>query len=375
MHSNIVGGSTAKRVVNCPGSVALVQKMPPRVAGDAADQGTLCHSAMAMLLEDPSLEIKSVLGMTENDQTMTEDLIDEKIVPAMAALNEIDPDGDMEYKVESHVNFGKLLPGVFGSADLIGRIDDRAIILDWKFGRGEVDVEENEQLLFYAAAAMRTKGLEWAFEGGVSEVEMVIVQPPAVKRWTTTVARVKQFERDLVHAVIASQNAAAPLRVGDHCRYCPAKPICPQMTGAAERALKVQIKDLDPAKIGAYLETADLVEKWIADLRDLAHQILESGEPVAGYKLVPKRALRQWVDEDKAYAALTKLGVDREELVETTLLSPAKVEKILKRSKLSLPDDIVVAVSSGTTIAPESDPRSAVVFLPEQMKTALLKLG
>jgi hypothetical protein len=374
MHSNIVGGSTAKRVVNCPGSVALVQKMPPRVAGDAADQGTLCHSAMAMLLEDPSLEIKSVLGMTENDQTMTEDLIEEKIIPAMAALNEIDPDGDMEYKVESHVNFGKLLPGVFGSADLIGRINDRAIILDWKFGRGEVDVEENEQLLFYAAAAMRTKGLEWAFED-VETVEMVIVQPPAVKRWTTTVARVKQFERDLVHAVTSSQNASAPLKVGDHCRYCPAKPICPQMTGAAERALKVQIKDLDPAKIGEYLATADLVEKWIGDLRDLAHQILESGEPVPGYKLVPKRALRQWVDEDKAYVALTKLGVDREELVETALLSPAKVEKILKRSKLNLPDDIVVAVSSGTTIAPESDPRSAVVFLPEQMKTALLKLG
>jgi hypothetical protein len=374
MHSNIVGGSTAKRVINCPGSVTLVQKMPPKLGGNAADEGTLCHNAMATLLEDPSLEIKSVLGMVYNDQTLTEDLIDEKIIPAMAALTEIDPDGDMEYQIEAHVNFGNLLPNVFGSADLIGRIDDRAIILDWKFGRGEVDVEENEQLLFYAAAAMRTKGLEWAF-AGVSEVEMVIVQPPAVKRWTTTIARVKQFERDLVHAVTASQNAAAPLKVGDHCRYCPAKPICPQMTGAAERALKVQIKELDPAKIGAYLATADLVEKWINDLRDLAHQILESGEPVPGYKLVPKRATRQWVDEDKAYFALSKLGVDRSELVETALLSPAKVEKILKKSKLSLPDDIVVAVSSGTTIAPESDPRSAVVFLPEQMKTALLKLG
>ena len=373
MHSNIVGGSTAKRVINCPGSVALVQKMPPRLGGKDADMGTLCHNAMAALLEDPSLEVRSVLGMKYNDQVMTEEMIDEKIVPAMLALNEIDPDADMEYRVESHVNFGNLLPGVFGSADLIGRIDDRAVILDWKFGRGEVDVEDNEQLLFYAAAAMRTKGLEWAFEG-VSEIECVIVQPPAVKRWTTTVARVKQFERDLVAAVTTSADSYAPLNVGDHCRYCPAKPICPQMTGAAERALKVQIKDLDPAKIGAYLATADLVEKWIGDLRDLAHQILESGEPVQGYKLVPKRALRQWVDEDKAYAALTKLGVDREELVETALLSPAKVEKILKRSKLSLPDDIVVAVSSGTTIAPESDPRSATVFLPEQMKAALLKL-
>ena len=373
MHSNIVGGSTAKRVINCPGSVALVQKMPPRLGGDAADQGTLCHNAMAMLLEDPSLEIKSVLGMKYNDQVMTADLIDEKIIPAMAALNEIDPDGDMEYRVESHVNFGKLLPGVFGSADLIGRMKDRAVVLDWKFGRGEVDVEENEQLLFYAAGAMRTKGLEWAFED-VSEIECVIVQPPAVKRWTTTVDRVRQFERELVAAVTTSAHSYAPLNVGAHCKFCPAKPICPQMTGAAERALRVQIKDLDPAKIGEYLATADLIERWVTDLRELAHQILETGEPVPGYKLVPKRPTRQWVDDEKAYLALTGLGVDHNDLMEIAMLSPSKVEKILKKRKLSLPDDIVVAVSSGTTIAPESDPRSAVVFLPEQMKTALSKL-
>jgi hypothetical protein len=374
MHSNIVGGSTAKRVINCPGSVALVQKMPPRVGGDAADAGTLCHNAMAMLLEDPSLEIKSVLGMRYNDQVMTEELIDEKIIPAMAALNEIDPDGDMEYRVEAHVNFGNLLPGVFGSTDLIGRIDNRAVVLDWKFGRGEVGVEENEQLLFYAAASMRTKGLEWAFED-VSEVECIIVQPPAVKRWVTTVDRVKQFERELVAAVTTSQHNYAPLSVGDHCRYCPAKPICPQMTGAAERAMKTQIKDLNPAQIGEYLATADLVEKWIGDLRDLAQQILASGEPVPGYKLVPKRPTRQWVDEMTAIRDLERTGVPTQDFFEVTLMSPAKVEKLLKKRKLSLPDDIVVAVSSGTTIAPESDPRPASVFLPEQMKTALSKLG
>jgi hypothetical protein len=373
MHSNIVGGSTAKRVINCPGSVGLVQKMPPRLGGKDADMGTLCHNAVAALLEDPSLEVKSVLGMKYNDQTMTEEMIDEKIIPAMLALNEIDPDADMEYRVESHVNFGDLLPGVFGSADLIGRINGRAVVLDWKFGMGQVDVEENDQLLFYAAAAMRTKGLEWAFKD-VQEIECVIVQPPAVKRWTTTVARVKQFERDLVAAVTTSAHSYAPLNAGDHCRYCPAKPICPQMTGAAERALRVQIKELDPAKIGEYLATADLIERWVTDLRELAHQILESGEPVPGYKLVPKRPTRQWVDEDTAKQRLFGLGVEVNDMFEVTMLSPAKVEKILKKRKLSLPDDIVVAVSSGTTIAPESDPRPATVFLPEQVKSALLKL-
>jgi hypothetical protein len=40
-HSTIVGGSTASRVINCPGSVALVAKMPPRPSSSYADEGTL----------------------------------------------------------------------------------------------------------------------------------------------------------------------------------------------------------------------------------------------------------------------------------------------------------------------------------------------
>jgi len=33
-HSTIVGGSTAKRVINCPASVALVAKMPPQLESE-----------------------------------------------------------------------------------------------------------------------------------------------------------------------------------------------------------------------------------------------------------------------------------------------------------------------------------------------------
>ena len=45
-HSNIVGGSTAKRVINCPGSVVLVQQMPPQVESKYAAEGTLLHACM-----------------------------------------------------------------------------------------------------------------------------------------------------------------------------------------------------------------------------------------------------------------------------------------------------------------------------------------
>jgi hypothetical protein len=372
-HSNIVGGSTAKRVINCPGSVALVQKMPPKPSSEHADRGTLLHNMMEEILTSGDAP-ESFIGARYNDQILTQELIDEKIRPAMEALDAIDPDQTMEYEVETRVGFGDLLPGVFGSTDLIGRIGSRAIVLDWKFGDGVmVEVEENPQLMFYAAAAMRTKEAAWAFEGA-TEIEMVIVQPPEVRRWVTTPERIAEFELQLVGAVKQAMKADATLAVGDHCRWCAAKPICPKMTGAVDRALKVQIEALPAAQISNYLKNADMLEDWIKDLRALALQMLESGAKLPEYKLVAKRAIRSWSDEEKAKVALFAYGLTESEVMETSVVSPAKAEKALKKRKLGLPEDLVVAISSGNTLASADDPRPEVMLLGKQLSAALSKI-
>ena len=372
-HSKIVGGSTAKRVMNCPGSVALVQKMPPQPSSKYADEGTLLHNVIAeIVMSDDAPE--QYLGTKYNDITLTQELIDDKLKVALAALDVIDPNKEMEIEAETRVGFGDLLPGVFGSTDLIGRIRNKAVVLDWKFGDGvAVDAEENPQLMFYAAAAMRTEQSKWAFEG-VDEIEMIIVQPPQIKRWTTTPARIAQFERELVSAVKQAEKPDALIKTGDHCRWCTAKPICPQMTGAVDRALKTQIDSLDAPMISAYLANADLLEDWIKDLRALAHQMLDSGASVPGYKLVAKRGTRQWTDEKDVVHWLDGKGLEPTEIYSKELLSPAQMEKVLKKRKMALPDDLVVSVSSGTTLAAESDPRPAVLQLGKQLTAALSKL-
>jgi hypothetical protein len=371
-HSNIVGGSTAKRVINCPGSVAMVQKMPPQPSNKYADEGTLLHNVIADIIMSDKAPWQ-YLGAKYQDQVLTQELIDNKLKVALAALDENDPNKEMQIEAETRVGFGDLLPGVFGSTDLIGRIGNRAVVLDWKFGDGvAVEAEENEQLMFYAAAAMRTEGSKWAFDGA-TEIECIIVQPPAIKRWVTTPKRIADFEAQLMRAVKEAEHPNAMIRTGDHCRWCTAKPICPQMTGAADRALQVAIKSLDANMIGSYLANADILEDWIKDLRALAHQMLDSGAPVPGYKLVQKRATRQWVDDKKAADALTEMGLVAYK--EPEVLSPAQAEKELKKRKLALPDDLVVAVSSGTTLAPESDPRSAVLQIGKQLTAALSKIN
>lgn len=375
-HSNIVGGSTAKRVIACPGSVKLVQQMPPRPSSRYADEGTLCHTIMeGVLSQDRKPE--DYLGDTLGGVTVTQELIDTKIRPALAHLVEVDPDWEMTYECEVVVGFGDALPGVFGSADLIGRVGNTAVVLDWKFGDGvDVDVEENPQAMFYAAAAMRTPKVAWAFKD-VTTIDCVIVQPTAripLKWWSTTPDRIRAFERELFAAVKEAQAPDARFAAGDHCRWCAAKPVCPLLTGAVDRMVKTSLQNIDAARLAEMLEQAPLIEDYLAEVRSLALALLENGERVPGYKLVQKRAIRQWANADEAKAALLRLGLEETELMETKLVSPAQAEKALKKRKIDLPGDLAVAISSGTTLAPESDPRPPVLQIGRQLTAALGKL-
>ena len=267
----------------------------------------------------------------------------------------------MEFAVESSVNFGDLLPGVFGSADLLGRIGKKAIVLDWKFGSGvAVEATENEQGMFYAAAAMHTPETQWVFED-VEEIEIIIVQPPMVKRWTTTPSRIALFQMDLVAAV---KGPRTRMETGEHCRWCAAKPTCPKVTGAVDRALKTALVRLDADKVSEYLAQADQLESWIDSVRVLAYDMLENNVKVPGYKLVAKRGIRQWVNDE---APVKLLG---DKAYESKLISVAQAEKII--GKKNFPSDVAVSVSSGSTLAAESDPRPAVIDLGKQL--ANLKL-
>ena len=371
LHSNIVGGSTAKRVINCPGSVALVQQMPPKPSSKYADEGTLLHHVIAAVLETnkPAAEF---LGTEYNGIELTEDLMERKLLPALEALDVIDPDKVMEYAVEQVVGFGDVLPGVFGSADLVGRIGDRGILVDWKFGDGvAVEAEENPQALFYIAAAMHTKATSWAFRG-VEAIDVYIVQPPYVKHWVTTVERIKRFEADLILAVRAAEQPNAPMKTGDHCRWCAAKSVCPLVTGVVARADRAALKMVNVDQLAEALDRIELLEGWIKDAKEMAQALLENGVEVPGYKLVAKRATRQWVHETAALTALREAGCSAEELTE--LKSPAQVEKVLKKRKIDMPDGLISAVSSGNTLASADDPRPEVLRVGHQLKAALGKL-
>ena len=141
------------------------------------------------------------------------------------------------------------------------------------------------------------------------------------------------------------------------------------MNGAVDRALKTTLDNIDTVKMSELLAHADLLEQWLKDIRALAHQVLEKGGTVPGYKLVAKRATRQWVDQAAAATYLTNANVSP--FKELEMVTPAAAEKLLKEK---LPKELVVSISSGNTMTSEDDPRPAVVLIGQQLTAALSKL-
>jgi hypothetical protein len=87
---------------------------------------------------------------------------------------------------------------------------------------------------------------------------------------------------------------------------------------------------------------------------------------------VEKRHTRKWEDEDKA-AKVIKLP--KKDMFKTTLLSPAQMEKVVKKKKVNVDlDEFIISVSPGMTIATDDDSREAVIVsdvqgeLKEMMK-------
>jgi len=390
-HSKTVGGSTAQRLLSCPGSVLLSQNAPEQPSSKYADRGTLLHNAMATLLADPAVFPEDLIGAMYEGIELTQEMVDDALTPALQALEEIDPEGMMELRIEERVSFGKYLhkdlPEAFGTADVIGRIDNKLVVLDWKFGQGvPVEVEENAQLLYYAAAMLRTPSMRELCEG-VEVIELVIVQPPSVKRWETTVQYVKAWEKQLKQAVKEAYEPEPRIEQGDHCRYCPAKTNtknqCPKFAKAVATALSVDLTNVDISRMSKALKQADLLEQWIGDLRGLAHKALEAGVQIPGWKLVAKRASRKWADEAKAESAirmaieglLNEYDADDVVLEAPALRSVAQMEKALKPWKVALPEGLVISVSSGTTIAQTEDPRPAVGDTGKLLGEGLKKLS
>ena len=359
----IFGGSTASRWLSCAASTSLLNEMPRRPAGIAAEEGTAQHYCLDVLLRDASKMPQDFLGATINGIKITEFHVAQMEI-ALAAYEELSQDFEGNIKSEHRVT---ITDDVWGTADILLFNKDHLVVADFKFGtQGIIEAEMNDQALFYAVAARKTLRID------PKTVELVIIQPamdPAIDRHTVPSSVLDAFEESVYAAVKAAKAPHPRPTEGEWCKWCDAKLICPAKLGALQ-TLTLPNHALKLDDVGALLLKIKGLEDWAAQAEERIHHELENGVPVKGWKLVNRRAVRQWKSEEKAIAAFRKARLKSSEYQITKLVSPSQAEKLIDKKIIATLAD---PVSSGTTIAPFEDKRPAVIP-PMALGRALNKL-
>jgi hypothetical protein len=387
VHS-VFGGSVAARVLRCPASIGLVEKVPAylRKTSSYAERGTALHAAMALLLDDNAPSVDSLRGRVINNYTIVDDDIDLALRPALTYVIALLDAPGAEFFLERRVIF-PVIANTFGTCDLIVRIGAAMYVVDFKFGAGVpvralyADGNEdviNAQLLFYAAAARHSLP---EFFASVETIFLVIIQPQSIEPDAEIVSTVEVGHSELdefgavYRAACADALSDTPrLQRGTWCRFCPAKPICPEFTkplldfAAFVAPAPLSAVAARPGKesylqaLAAGLTLADLVKDIRTALHDQAKAALENGDVVPGYVLTPGRAERHWRDdENTTIAALTGLGLMHSDVVAETLRSPRQLEIRAKARGVKVPQEFIVSHRSGTSLVRSENARVPAV--------------
>lgn len=358
------GASSAHRWMACPASIKLSEGIENKSSKFAAE-GTCAHElAEKALVEGKRCE--EYIGEVFEGHTVDAEMAD-YVQIYVDYVNDAGSSDFADTIVEERFDLSHVAEGLFGTNDAcISEYMGTLEIIDLKYGRGvEVSPKENKQLLYYALGA--SKGGEY------SDVKLTIVQPRVadpIKSWTCSMERLQSFEAELKDAVEATKADQPEINTGSHCKFCLAKAICPKLKSEIQESLRMDFaapvvtgpaslpepKGLADYELTAVLNHAGMIREWLDAVEKHAYTLLESGKEVNGFKLVAKRSNRKIENPD---LVIDELGeVFGEKLYNKKLIGVSAFQKLVGKE---IADKYLVKPDAGTTIAPESDRRPAVV--------------
>jgi len=404
-----VAPSAAKRTILCRGSLRLEAKAPPR-STSYARAGTARHELAAQVLrEGHTLEhtktrgdafetivveglnypIKDMLGdvwpyvefvrrEAEGGVLLVEQRlrIGSKVLgPGSMTFTEYNPQtGNLEEITVDHDDL------IAGTGDAIVAKDRRLKVIDAKFGFQAVSAVQNVQEMLYGLGALN----EYDMLFDVDEVELIIFQPSQGEpsRWLISVDDLHAFAAEFANVVReALLHEDPPLTPSEEaCMFCDAGKagMCPALKAetfdaafASVPATAADFDDLKPRDIaalssdelGRIMSKIGMIEDFCKGIRAEVERRLVANLPVPGFKIVPgRKGNRAWSDENEAEKLLKSFRLKQEEMYDFRLISPTKVEKVLKDSprRWSKVEALITRPDGKPSVAPETDARPAI---------------
>lgn len=374
--------SGSSRWLNCPGSMVLCESVPDLPESKYAKEGTDAHECLEFLLKNHN-QLAAVRNIAAKKYPL--EMVEYAMDAVFWITDLLKSHPGAELLCETEVRLDFIEPNMFGTLDAaIVREFDRLTVIDYKYGAG-IGVEPtdksgglNSQLAYYAL------GISHAYHHNFANIELVIIQPRAyhesgetIRSAVFTIEELMAWEQVFREGVKKVKDPFAPLSSGDWCRFCPAAIKCPELKQKSFKKAQIvfsedaglvsvpEPKMMVLPDLGPALDACEKLEAWISKVREHAIHVLERGQDVPGWKLVQKRGVRKWVDEDNAAKEAVAMLGDILPFTDPELLSPAQLEKVLakelnKEAAKNWVDKRTNSVSSGVTLAEASDKRPAV---------------
>lgn len=402
--------SQSERFLACPGSVAMLERVPARQESPYAIEGTKAHEVL-----DAALQNRVRRGLEahrEYSSLCMEEFDGDFYYSVQVALNYIyellDEYPDAVLYNEARVN--PPLPSAPGEAagfcDVAIHIPSIATlyVIDYKHGAGVTKAAKgNSQPLQYASGFLYEENPK-VDPATVDKVVCVIIQPRAfhpegmIREWELTAYEVYEYLDTLDAGVRECLKPNAPLipekSAGGHCTFCDAKTVCPAREAfGLQKAVNSTFRNiydvkapeipnaynLDIERIGYIMQWKPYLEKFLADVEKHGQELMEQGFNVPGFKIVETQAKRKWYgsENDIAFKLAALAKTDVAEVMQSKLISITDAERLVveafkssvgRGKKKQAAEDAKAAFalltlkqsSGAVTVAPIDDPRPAV---------------
>lgn len=343
--------SAAHRWMNCPGSVSLAETLPPEPESPYAAEGTFAHAVAAKALNELR-DVSELIGFTDGIYTVDAEMAQhlQMYVDAVLACTNV-PSVEIKAKYCTGPIF------ISGTVDAFGLVEGNHLhVFDLKYGKGVyVPVEDNPQMMIYALAVINTFA---HCRQHARTITMHIVQPrhPQGGHKTHTISREQLFtwgREELAPAALAVDTTPDVRVAGDHCKFCPAKSVCPEIKDVglsiAKKAFapdaKAAIAQLTPEQMGELIGKFPLIVEWMKSVEDHATALAKAGTNVPGYVLEGRYGHRKWIDGAEDVIPL----YTAECYEKPKLKTPAQLEK-------AIPKDIVNSLTTRPELPPKLVP-------------------
>ena len=316
---NKPSASSASRWVNCPASFKRCSGLPEE--SSAAEEGTMLHKICELLNkgEGGAQELCAALDAEQSKA------IDRAIAVTDGELYILEGEDYKAEQIYERRLWSK--SGLYsGKADALFVLGNKAVVIDYKFGRGDVEPADfNWQLAALAVLA--------ADNYGVENVRACIVQPRAPDRDRRFTAveysrgDIDAARRALDAATKTAMSDGAPAKCGAWCKYCKFASQCPEARAELEAVAKTaESFEITPENAADTFRKIKVLQ-GVLDAMTAKIKALAFVQDVPGLKWVDGAKRAKLADAQKVFEFFAQI-ISAEKFLGAVKVEKGKLEKL-----------------------------------------------